>query len=159
MAVWCSSAGSHRRCTEHWISACRARCARDCPTGIDMATYKSQVLDHTYRGKIRPRSHYALGWLPRWGRLITRARFLSRLVNMSAATPGCAASSVGARVLISAARSPSSPLSRRAGELRFLHKLGPRQWCGWTRFLTASLGRPLRQRFRCLPMPATHRSS
>jgi FAD/FMN-containing dehydrogenase/Fe-S oxidoreductase len=63
-------------------------CARDCPTGIDMAAYKSQVLDHTYRGKIRPRSHYALGWLPRWGRLITRARFLSRLVNMSTATPG-----------------------------------------------------------------------
>ncbi len=63
-------------------------CARDCPTGIDMAAYKSQVLDHTYRGKIRPRSHYALGWLPRWGRLITRARFLSRLINLSTATPG-----------------------------------------------------------------------
>jgi hypothetical protein len=53
-----------------------------------MAAYKSQVLDHTYRGKIRPRSHYALGWLPRWGRLITRARFLSRVINLSTATPG-----------------------------------------------------------------------
>jgi FAD/FMN-containing dehydrogenase/Fe-S oxidoreductase len=63
-------------------------CARDCPTGIDMAAYKSQVLDHTYRGKIRPRSHYALGWLPRWGRLITRARILSRLVNIATTTPG-----------------------------------------------------------------------
>jgi FAD/FMN-containing dehydrogenase/Fe-S oxidoreductase len=63
-------------------------CARDCPTGIDMATYKSQVLDHTYRGKIRPRAHYALGWLPRWGRLITRARLLSRLINFGTATPG-----------------------------------------------------------------------
>jgi FAD/FMN-containing dehydrogenase/Fe-S oxidoreductase len=63
-------------------------CARDCPTGIDMAAYKSQVLDHTYRGRIRPRSHYALGWLPRWGRLITRARVLSGLVNLSTATPG-----------------------------------------------------------------------
>ena len=63
-------------------------CARDCPTGIDMAAYKSQVLDHTYRGKIRPRSHYTLGWLPRWGRLITRARPLSRLVNIATATPG-----------------------------------------------------------------------
>jgi FAD/FMN-containing dehydrogenase/Fe-S oxidoreductase len=63
-------------------------CARDCPTGIDMAAYKSQVLDHTYRGKIRPRSHYALGWLPRWGRLITRRRLLSSLVNLSTATPG-----------------------------------------------------------------------
>lgn len=63
-------------------------CARDCPTGIDMAAYKSQVLDHTYRGKIRPRSHYALGWLPRWGRLITSTRFLAGLVNLSTAAPG-----------------------------------------------------------------------
>jgi FAD/FMN-containing dehydrogenase/Fe-S oxidoreductase len=63
-------------------------CARDCPTGIDMAAYKTQVLDHTYRGKIRPRSHYALGWLPRWGRLITRARVLSGVVNLSTAAPG-----------------------------------------------------------------------
>jgi FAD/FMN-containing dehydrogenase/Fe-S oxidoreductase len=63
-------------------------CARDCPTGIDIAAYKSQVLDHTYRGKIRPRSHYVLGWLPRWGRLITKARLLSGLINFSTATPG-----------------------------------------------------------------------
>jgi FAD/FMN-containing dehydrogenase/Fe-S oxidoreductase len=63
-------------------------CARDCPTGVDMAAYKSQVLDHTYRRKIRPRSHYALGWLPRWGRLITRARPLSGLINASGAAPG-----------------------------------------------------------------------
>ena len=63
-------------------------CARDCPTGIDMAAYKSQVIDHTYRGKIRPRSHYALGWLPRWGRMITRSRALATLINFTTATPG-----------------------------------------------------------------------
>lgn len=63
-------------------------CARDCPTGIDMAAYKSQVLDHTYRRRIRPRSHYTLGWLPRWGRLITRVRGLSPLVNLATGTPG-----------------------------------------------------------------------
>jgi Fe-S oxidoreductase len=63
-------------------------CARDCPTGIDMASYKSQVTDHTYRGRIRPRSHYALGWLPRWGRVITRSRALATLVNLSTGTPG-----------------------------------------------------------------------
>ncbi|MCW2802278.1 MAG: putative oxidoreductase [Propionibacteriaceae bacterium] len=63
-------------------------CARDCPTGIDMAAYKSQVLDHTYRGKIRPRSHYALGWLPRWGRLITRVRGLASLINFTTSMPG-----------------------------------------------------------------------
>jgi Fe-S oxidoreductase len=63
-------------------------CARDCPTGIDMASYKSQVIDHTFRGKIRPRSHYALGWLPRWGRMITRSRTLASLINFTTATPG-----------------------------------------------------------------------
>ncbi len=44
-------------------------CASDCPTGVDMATYKSEVLEQTYRGRRRPRSHYALGRLPRWVRL------------------------------------------------------------------------------------------
>ena len=63
-------------------------CARDCPTGIDMAAYKAEVLDQTYAGRLRPRSHYALGWLPRWGRLITRHPALARLVNLTTGTPG-----------------------------------------------------------------------
>ncbi len=63
-------------------------CARDCPTGIDMASYKSQVIDHTYRGRLRPRSHYALGWLPRWGRMITRSRALATMINFTTSTPG-----------------------------------------------------------------------
>jgi FAD/FMN-containing dehydrogenase/Fe-S oxidoreductase len=63
-------------------------CARDCPTGVDMASYKSEVLDHTYRGTLRPRSHYALGWLPRWGRLISGLPPLAALVNRVTATPG-----------------------------------------------------------------------
>ncbi len=44
-------------------------CARDCPTGIDMATYKSEALSAKYHRKLRPRSHYALGQLPRWARM------------------------------------------------------------------------------------------
>jgi FAD/FMN-containing dehydrogenase/Fe-S oxidoreductase len=48
--------------------ACKG-CARDCPTGIDMATYKAEVLHQRYRRRPRPRSHYALGMLPRWARL------------------------------------------------------------------------------------------
>jgi FAD/FMN-containing dehydrogenase/Fe-S oxidoreductase len=63
-------------------------CARDCPTGIDMAAYKSEVLDRTYRGRLRPRSHYTLGWLPRWGRLITRFPALSTMINLTTSTPG-----------------------------------------------------------------------
>lgn len=43
--------------------SCKA-CAVDCPTGIDMATYKSEFLHRHYRRRIRPASHYSLGWLP-----------------------------------------------------------------------------------------------
>ncbi len=51
--------------------ACKG-CRSDCPTGVDVATYKAQVLHERYRGRIRPVSHYTLGWLPRWTRLASR---------------------------------------------------------------------------------------
>ncbi|WP_409483354.1 FAD-binding and (Fe-S)-binding domain-containing protein [Arsenicicoccus dermatophilus] len=62
-------------------------CASDCPTGIDMATYKAEVLHQTYRGRLRPRAHYALGWLPAWSRTAARA---PRLANALLAAPGVA---------------------------------------------------------------------
>ncbi len=49
-------------------------CASDCPTGVDMATYKSETLHQTYRGKLRPRTHYTLGWLPALLRLAPQRR-------------------------------------------------------------------------------------
>jgi FAD/FMN-containing dehydrogenase/Fe-S oxidoreductase len=48
-------------------------CASDCPTGVDIATWKSEVLHQTYRGRLRPLTHYSLGRLPRWARLASRA--------------------------------------------------------------------------------------
>ena len=51
--------------------SCKA-CASDCPAGVDMAQYKSEVLYRSYRGKRRPISHYSLGWLPRWLSIIDR---------------------------------------------------------------------------------------
>jgi Fe-S oxidoreductase len=62
-------------------------CAVDCPAGVDMATYKAEFLDHHYRGRRRPRSHYLLGWLPRWSRL---AALAPRLVNGLLGVPGAA---------------------------------------------------------------------
>ena len=62
-------------------------CRRDCPTGIDMAAYKAEVLDRSYSGRLRPRAHYALGWLPRWGRMITRVPVLARLANLTMRLP------------------------------------------------------------------------
>ncbi len=60
-------------------------CASDCPTGIDMATYKSEALHQRYKGRLRPRSHYTLGWLPRWARLAGR---VPRLANLGTQLPG-----------------------------------------------------------------------
>ena len=48
-------------------------CMSDCPTGVDMATYKSEVLFQTYRRRLRPVSHYSLGWLPLWARVASMA--------------------------------------------------------------------------------------
>ena len=59
-------------------------CSRDCPTGVDMAAYKTEVLHQSYRRRlvprIRPRSHYALGRLPRWSDLAARAPRLANAV-------------------------------------------------------------------------------
>ncbi|MEO3978607.1 FAD-binding and (Fe-S)-binding domain-containing protein [Streptomyces sp. CAU 1734] len=48
--------------------ACKG-CRSDCPVGVDMATYKAEFLHHHWAGRIRPRSHYAMGGLPDWLRL------------------------------------------------------------------------------------------
>ncbi|TCO19607.1 FAD/FMN-containing dehydrogenase [Kribbella steppae] len=48
-------------------------CATDCPTGVDMATWKSEVLHQTYRRRLRPLTHYSLGRLPQWARMASRA--------------------------------------------------------------------------------------
>jgi FAD/FMN-containing dehydrogenase/Fe-S oxidoreductase len=48
--------------------SCKA-CASDCPAGVDMATYKSEVLHRAYHRRPRPAVHYSLGWLPRWTRV------------------------------------------------------------------------------------------
>ena len=59
--------------------ACKG-CASDCPTGVDMATYKSEALHqkHDVQGVRRPRSHRLLGRLPVWA---DRAAPVAPLVN------------------------------------------------------------------------------
>ncbi|MGW6575883.1 FAD-binding and (Fe-S)-binding domain-containing protein [Streptomyces sp. NPDC054945] len=49
-------------------------CRSDCPVGVDMAAYKAEFLHHHWAGRIRPLSHYTLGGLPGWLRLISRLR-------------------------------------------------------------------------------------
>ncbi|RKN40848.1 FAD-binding and (Fe-S)-binding domain-containing protein [Streptomyces hoynatensis] len=67
--------------------ACKG-CKSDCPTGVDMATYKAEFLAHHYAGRLRPAAHYSLGWLPVWARL---SRVAPRVVNAALHAPGVAA--------------------------------------------------------------------
>lgn len=53
-------------------------CKSDCPVGVDMASYKSEYLYQRYKRRLRPASHYSMGWLPLAARAATR---MPRLVN------------------------------------------------------------------------------
>ncbi|HEY2698968.1 MAG TPA: FAD-linked oxidase C-terminal domain-containing protein [Pseudonocardiaceae bacterium] len=63
-------------------------CASDCPTGIDMAAYKAEVLHQAYRHRPRPMAHYTLGALPRWARIASGA---PGIANAAMRFPGVAA--------------------------------------------------------------------
>jgi FAD/FMN-containing dehydrogenase/Fe-S oxidoreductase len=59
-------------------------CKSECPTNVDIATYKSEFLSHYYEGRPRPFNHYAFGFIDRWARL---ASFASKLVNAINSSP------------------------------------------------------------------------
>jgi Fe-S oxidoreductase len=84
-------------------------CASDCPVNVDMAAYKSEFLAHHYAGRIRPASHYSLGWLPLWLRL---ARLAPSLANGLAA--GRTTGGLMRRLTGIAAARPLPPLPARS---------------------------------------------
>lgn len=59
-------------------------CKTDCPVNVDMATYKAEFLSHHYAGRLRPRAHYTMGWLPAAAAVIGRGH-LGAVVNGLAA--------------------------------------------------------------------------
>lgn len=48
-------------------------CASDCPVSVDVSTYKAEFLHRYYRHRLRPASHYSMGFLPLWASLAARA--------------------------------------------------------------------------------------
>lgn len=62
--------------------ACKA-CSADCPAGVDMAKFRSEVLHRSYKGKVRPVTHYLLGMLPLWGRIVVAVPGLAALANLA----------------------------------------------------------------------------
>ncbi len=64
--------------------ACKG-CRSDCPTHVDMATYKAEFLSHYYKGRFRPLNAYAMGMIGDWAVL---AGAMPLLTNMVTQTPG-----------------------------------------------------------------------
>lgn len=60
--------------------SCKA-CASECPVNVDMASYKSEFLHDLYAGKLRPRVHYLMGWLPILSEIAHRLPLLPRIAG------------------------------------------------------------------------------
>ena len=55
-------------------------CVVDCPTHVDMATYKAEFFAHHYARRLRPRAMYALGLIPWAARLAAHAPVVANFV-------------------------------------------------------------------------------
>ncbi|HEY3821871.1 MAG TPA: FAD-linked oxidase C-terminal domain-containing protein [Polyangiaceae bacterium] len=64
--------------------ACKG-CKSDCPTNVDMATYKAEFLSHYFEHRLRPRHAYAFGLIDKWARLASLA---PGLANLTTQLPG-----------------------------------------------------------------------
>ncbi len=101
--------------------SCKA-CKSECPTNVDMATYRSEFLAHYYETRSRPLAAYAFGLVDRWASLGSVA---PGLANLTLNVPGVA------------------PLIKRLLHLapqRALPKLAPQSFTRWAR--STSVPRP-----------------
>lgn len=91
--------------------SCKA-CKSDCPVDVDMATYKAEFLYHHHAGRLRPRTHYSLGWLPVWLRLAQVAPAVSGLVGRTPALATLARTVAGIDQRREIPRLPATTLRR-----------------------------------------------
>jgi FAD/FMN-containing dehydrogenase/Fe-S oxidoreductase len=64
--------------------SCKA-CKSECPTNVDMATYRSEFLAHYYETRRRPLAAYAFGLIDKWASL---GSFAPGLANLMMKAPG-----------------------------------------------------------------------
>ncbi len=60
--------------------SCKA-CKSECPTNVDIATYRAEFLSHYYEGTRRPLHAYAFGMIDRWARLASVAPGVVNTLN------------------------------------------------------------------------------
>ena len=66
--------------------ACKG-CRSDCPTHVDMATWKAEFMSHYYETNRRPRQAYSMGMIGKWAPIAARLPWLANLMTQ---TPGLA---------------------------------------------------------------------
>ena len=65
--------------------ACKG-CKGDCPTQVDMATYKAEFMAHYYEGRLRPMPAYTMGLIHTWAGIASKMPSLANAM-MSLAKP------------------------------------------------------------------------
>jgi FAD/FMN-containing dehydrogenase/Fe-S oxidoreductase len=69
--------------------SCKA-CKTECPTNVDLATYKAEFLAHYYEGRSRPLYAYAFGMIDRWAQMASRTPRLANALGRFPLTAGLA---------------------------------------------------------------------
>ncbi len=64
--------------------SCKA-CKSECPTNVDLATYRAEFLAHYFEGRRRPLEAYAFGLIDKWAALGSHT---PRLANLAMKAPG-----------------------------------------------------------------------
>ena len=77
-------AGRERQEGAGSVPACKA-CKSECPTNVDIATYRAEFLSHYYEGRRRPLHAEFFGTIDRWARL---ASFSPGAANLLSHAPG-----------------------------------------------------------------------
>ena len=73
--------------------SCKA-CKTECPTNVDLATYKAEFLSHYYEGRSRPLYAYAFGMIDRWARMASHTPRLANALGRFPLTAGLAKSAL-----------------------------------------------------------------
>jgi FAD/FMN-containing dehydrogenase/Fe-S oxidoreductase len=60
--------------------ACKG-CKGDCPTQVDMATYKAEFMSHYYEGRLRPLQAYSMGLIYWWAGFAAKVPRLANLMT------------------------------------------------------------------------------
>ncbi len=71
--------------------SCKA-CKTECPTNVDLATYKAEFLSHYYEGRSRPLNAYAFGLIDQWAKMASRTPRLANALGRFPLTAGIAKS-------------------------------------------------------------------